>query len=60
MTDISDLRKREIVDEFRRIMLEKDATIFEAADAVAQRYGMSRREVLDLVKEIGGQLPGNS
>lgn len=55
MNEISELRKREIADRFARLVAEGMA-IFEVAELVGNQYSMSRREVLDVVKEIKGSL----
>jgi biotin operon repressor len=55
MVDISELRKQEIAEQFTEL-LATDASVFEAADRLAEKYGMSRPEILKIIKEIKGQL----
>jgi hypothetical protein len=55
MTDISELRKREIADKFAKLVAEGTA-VYEAAELVGIQYNMSRREILDVVKEVKGSL----
>ena len=55
MIDISELRRREIADKFAKLVAEGTA-VFEAAELVGNQYNMSRREVLDVVKDVKGSI----
>jgi hypothetical protein len=55
MIDVSELRKREIADQFADLVRDS-VSVFEAADILATKYGMSRPEILAIVKEIKGSL----
>ena len=56
MIDISELRRHEIAQQL--VDLFNDGmSVFEAADILANKYGLSRPEVLAIVKEVKGSLP---
>jgi uncharacterized protein YoaH (UPF0181 family) len=55
MLDLSETRKQQIAEQFQELLDER-MSVFDAADLLAEKYGMSRPEVLAIVKEIKGSV----
>jgi hypothetical protein len=49
-------RKQEIADEFIRLYRQDTVDLWKAADVLAEKHGMTRSEVLQVVREIKANL----